>query len=329
MQAKPVTPAESLIKVRGLRKQFGTVTALRGVDLDVTRGEVLGLLGPNGAGKTTLINILTTLVRPDGGHASIAGRDVVADAASVRALIGVTGQFAALDELLTARETLTMFGRLMRLPRREARRRAEDLLGAFDLADAADRPVKGFSGGMRKRLDLAASMVVDSVVLFLDEPTTGLDARSRAALWAVVQGQQDRGITILLTTQYLEEADRLADRIVVINQGEVIAEGTATELKNQVGGASCVVRLADPGTEPAAREALAGLGDVGSGAPGELVVAAPDGPATLADVLRRIEAASLVLADITLRRPTLDDVFLALTGHLTEQPDLAGHPAAR
>ena len=232
-----VTP---IVEVNSLTKRFGDTIVLRGIDLSVDRGTVLGVLGPNGAGKTTVINCLTTLLRPDGGQATIAGYDVVAQPEAVRSLIGLTGQFAAVDEVLTARENLILFSRLLRLSSGAAKKRAQELLAQFDLTDAADRPVKTFSGGMRRRLDLAASIVVSPLVLFLDEPTTGLDPRSRQQLWSVVKDLKNQGITIILTTQYLEEADALADQIVVIDQGQVIAEGTVDE---QIGRASCRERV--------------------------------------------------------------------------------------
>ena len=308
-----------IVEVEGLKKRFGRTEALRGIDLCVTAGSVLGVLGPNGAGKTTTINCLTTLIKPDAGRAAIAGYDVMRDPAAVRALISVTGQFAAVDEELTARENLILFGRLLRLPSREASRRATELLEAFSLMEAANRRVKEFSGGMRRRLDLAASIVAEPLVLFLDEPTTGLDPRSRQQLWDVVRDLKQRGITIFLTTQYLEEADELADRIVVIDRGKVIAEGTSDQLKDRVGGTYCQIRLADPRDESKVRQALGELHECG--VEGHLALAAPDGVATLTDVIRRLDAIKVVLADISLRRPSLDDVFFQLTGHTMEDED--------
>ncbi|NES97058.1 MAG: ATP-binding cassette domain-containing protein [Desertifilum sp. SIO1I2] len=305
-----------MVEVQGLKKRFGNTEALRGINLSVVAGSVLGVLGPNGAGKTTTINCLTTLIKPDGGKAAIAGYDIIRDPASVRALISVTGQFAAVDEELTARENLILFGRLLRLSHHDAAKRATELLEQFDLMAAGNRRVKEFSGGMRRRLDLAASIVAEPLVLFLDEPTTGLDPRSRQQLWDVVRELKQRGITIFLTTQYLEEADELADRIVVIDRGEVIAEGTADELKDRVGGTYCEIRLADPRDEAKVRQELGELHQCP--ADGTLALPAPDRVATLTDVVRRMDAIGVTLADISLRRPSLDDVFFELTGHTTE-----------
>lgn len=306
-----------IVDVRQLTKRFGSHFVLKGIDLSVPAGTLLGVLGPNGAGKTTAINCLTTLLKPDGGQATIAGYDVVRQPAAVRALIGLTGQFAAVDEELTGRENLILFGRLLRLSRREAQRRAASLLEQFDLAGAANRPVKTFSGGMRRRLDLAASIVAEPLVLFLDEPTTGLDPRSRQQLWSVVRGLKARGITILLTTQYLEEADALADRIVVIDQGQVIAEGTADDLKDRVGGAFCEIRLINPSDAARVKQLLANIGELSGSGP--YAIAAPQGVTTLAEVIQRLEAAGIPLADISLRRPSLDDVFFALTRQEAEE----------
>jgi ABC-2 type transport system ATP-binding protein len=308
---------EPAIVAEGLVKRFGAVTALNGVDLEVPAGSVVGLLGPNGAGKTTVVRILTTLVAPDAGHARIAGLDVVRDAAGVRRVVGLSGQYAAVDGYLTGRENLTMIGRLAGLGRAAARRRAGELLELFELTGAAQRTARTYSGGMRRRLDVAASLVTAPPVLFLDEPTTGLDPRGRLGLWRLLGELTARGTSLLLTTQYLEEADRLADRIVVLDAGRVIAAGTATELKNQVGGDRLELQ-APPGTDPAPlAAALAGLG---SAAPvvhaetGRVVLPVADGTAILADVAARLAASGLRVADLALRRPTLDDVFLALTG---------------
>ncbi|MEL6815704.1 MAG: ATP-binding cassette domain-containing protein, partial [Cyanobacteria bacterium J06598_3] len=284
------------------------------------RGTVLGVLGPNGAGKTTAINCLTTLLAPDGGQATIAGYDVVTQPEAVRSLIGLTGQFAAVDEALTARENLILFGRLLRLSKPAAQKRTDELLAQFDLSDAANRQVKTFSGGMRRRLDLAASIVVLPLVLFLDEPTTGLDPRSRQQLWAVVQDLKAQGITIILTTQYLEEADALADQIVVIDQGQVIAKGTTDELKDRVGGKFCEFRLANLGDIPKVKSLLTYMGDIITGEMGDdgpMAIAAPDGANTLTEIVLKLESEGIPLADISLRRPSLDDVFFALTGHTT------------
>ena len=311
-----------IVTVEDLTKRFGNTVVLRGVKLSVERGTVLGVLGPNGAGKTTVINCLTTLLVPDGGVAKIAGYDVMQRPEAVRSRIGLTGQFAAVDEILTARENLVLFGRLLRLSGSAAKRRADELLTQFELQDAADRRVKTFSGGMRRRLDLAASFVVSPLVLFLDEPTTGLDPRSRQQLWSVVQELKSQGITIILTTQYLEEADALADQIVVIDQGQVIAEGTTDELKDKVGGKFCELRLANLEDVPKVRALLADMGDVLTGEMGEggpLAIAAPKGANTLTEIVLRLESADIPLADISLRRPSLDDVFFKLTGHTTQE----------
>lgn len=305
-----------MVTVEGLHKRFGKTVALQSIDLSVPAGSILGVLGPNGAGKTTTINCLTTLLKPDGGRAAIAGYDVVTQAAAVRALISLTGQFAAVDEELTARENLILFGRLLRLSSDQAKTRATHLLEQFDLLAAGNRQVKEFSGGMRRRLDLAASIVAEPLVLFLDEPTTGLDPRSRQQLWDVVRTLKAQGITIVLTTQYLEEADELADRIVVIDRGTVIAEGTADDLKDKVGGTFCELRLSDPRKQAQMEQALSGLGDVCQEGDA-FAIAAPDGVTTLTEVVRRMDNAGIVLADISLRRPSLDDVFFALTGHTT------------
>lgn len=311
----------SIVDVQNLTKRFGDTPVLRGINLSVERGTVLGVLGPNGAGKTTAINCLTTLLVPDGGEATIAGYDVVRQPEAVRSLIGLTGQFAAVDEALTAQENLILFGRLLRLSGPAAKKRAAELLAQFDLSDAANRQVKTFSGGMRRRLDLAASIVVLPLVLFLDEPTTGLDPRSRQQLWAVVQDLKAQGITIILTTQYLEEADALADQIVVIDQGQVIAEGTVDELKDRVGGKFCELRLAKLEDITKVKDLLADMGDIITGEMGEggpMAIAAPNGAETLTAIVLRLESAGIPLSDISLRRPSLDDVFFALTGHTTQ-----------
>jgi daunorubicin resistance ABC transporter ATP-binding subunit len=311
----------AIVKVQNLTKRFGETPVLRGITFSVQRGKVLGVLGPNGAGKTTAINCLTTLLVPDGGNATIAGYDVARQPEAVRSLIGLTGQFAAVDEVLTARENLILFGRLLRLSKAAAKHRADELLAQFELSDAANRAVKTFSGGMRRRLDLAASIVVLPLVLFLDEPTTGLDPRSRQQLWAVVNSLKSQGITIILTTQYLEEADALADQIVVIDNGQVIAEGTADELKDRVGGKFCELRLANLADVPKVKALLADMGPMLTGEMGEdgpLAIAAPEGANTLTDIVLRLESAGIPLADISLRRPSLDDVFFALTGHTTK-----------
>ncbi|MEM6450228.1 MAG: ATP-binding cassette domain-containing protein [Cyanobacteria bacterium P01_D01_bin.105] len=311
----------AIVDVQNLTKRFGTTPVLRGLSFSVASGTVLGVLGPNGAGKTTAINCLTTLLTPDSGTATIAGYSVVDQPESVRALISLTGQFAAVDEALTARENLILFGRLLRLSSAAAKRRADELLTQFELTEAANRQVKTFSGGMRRRLDLAASIVVLPLVLFLDEPTTGLDPRSRQQLWAVVKALKTQGITIILTTQYLEEADALADQIIVIDQGQVIAEGTADDLKDSVGGKFCEIRLVNLENAAKTRLLLADIGEMTLGEMGEsgpLVIAAPEGARTLTEIVLRLESANIPLADISLRRPSLDDVFFALTGHTTK-----------
>ncbi len=312
------------VQAEGLRKRYGQTEALRGVDLNVERGTILGLLGPNGAGKTTTVRILTTLLKPDGGQARVAGYDVVREAEQVRYRIGLAGQAAAVDELLTGRGNLEMVGRLYHLPARDARRRADELLERFDLTEAANRIAKGYSGGMRRRLDLAASLVAAPPILFLDEPTTGLDPRSRLGMWAIIEELVAGGTTVLLTTQYLEEADQLADQIVVIDAGQVIASGTADELKAQIGGEQIdiVVREA---AELAG--AAAALGRIGSAPPRidadarRVTVPVRGGAAALVEVVRELDLVGIAVEDLALRRPTLDEVFLALTGQGAETPE--------
>jgi ABC-2 type transport system ATP-binding protein len=312
-------PGEAAISTSGLRKSYGAVQALAGVDLEAASGTVLGLLGPNGAGKTTIIRILTTLLRPDGGSARVAGLDVVANAARLRERIGLAGQYAAVDENLTGLENLTMVGRLYGEPRAAAKQRGHDLLERFELLDAAHRPTKTYSGGMRRRLDLAAALVASPPVLFLDEPTTGLDPRSRLQLWETIERLVAEGTTLLLTTQNLDEADRLASEIAVIDQGRVIARGTPDELKDRVGGERLEIRVADAASAGQAASALASIADERAEIAGEIVtvgVRRRDG--AIVEAVRALDRAGVAVEDIALRRPTLDDVFLALTGHAAE-----------
>ena len=319
----PSAPAayggEPAISVRGLVKSFGDVRALDGVDLEAAPGTVLGLLGPNGAGKTTAVRVLTTLLEPDAGTARVVGLDVVRDAKQLRTQIGLAGQYAAVDENLTGLKNLIMVGRLYGERRAAARRRGLELLEAFDLSEAADRPAKTYSGGMRRRLDLAAALVAEPPVLFLDEPTTGLDPRSRLNLWETIETLVADGTTVLLTTQYLDEADRLADTIAVIDHGKVIAEGTSDVLKDRVGGERLEVLLANRDQAEVAARALAAMSEdapVTAEATVSLAVRARDG--AIVDAVRRLDQAGVAVLDVGLRRPTLDDVFLSLTGHVAE-----------
>ncbi len=310
------------IEARDLRKRYGSVEALRGIDLTVDTGTVFGLLGPNGAGKTTAVRILTTLVRPDGGSARVDGIDVLADGARLRARIGVAGQYAAVDENLTGFENLEMVGMLYHLGRSRARERARELLGAFDLLDAGDRVVKTYSGGMRRRLDLGGALVANPPVLFLDEPTTGLDPRSRLGLWELIEHLVAEGTTVLLTTQYLDEADRLCDRIAVIDQGLVIAEGTSDELKSQVGGERLEIRLCNQAEQERALAALDGVGGERAYVEdGSIRVPLSERQGAIASAVRQLDDADVAIDDLAVVTPTLDDVFLKLTGHAAEDTD--------
>ncbi|ABP53097.1 daunorubicin resistance protein DrrA family ABC transporter ATP-binding protein [Salinispora tropica] len=309
------------IVAQGLVKRYGETTALNGFDLEVAEGTVLGLLGPNGAGKTTAVRVFATLIEPDAGHAEIAGLDVVRQAGQVRQTIGLSGQYAAVDDILTGQENLELLGRLHHLGRRGARSRAKELLERFGLTEAANRRLKEYSGGMRRRLDLAGALVARPKVLILDEPTTGLDIRSREATWETVGELVSGGSTLLLTTQYLEEADRFADRIAVIEHGVVLAGGTPDELKDQVGGHRLEVTLSRPADLSRARSVLAPVAAgeaVSDEAEGRLAVTVAAADGVLVDGIRRLDAAGIEVIDASLRRPTLDDVFLALTGHIAE-----------
>jgi ABC-2 type transport system ATP-binding protein len=314
------------IEVHGLAKRFGEVVALGGLDLTVTAGTVFGLLGPNGAGKTTLVRILATLVEPSSGRATVLGHDVVREPLAVQRRIGLAGQFAAVDEELTGRENVEMIARLYRLAKGEARRRTADVLERFDLVDASDRRVSTYSGGMRRRLDLAAGLIGRPPVLLLDEPTTGLDPRARQELWRIVDELRRDGTTVLLTTQYLEEADRLAQRIAVVDRGRIAAEGTAAELKAAIGSTILTVRLVDRAAAHDAFAALAGLGAAEQPhmdyqrelESGEIRLAVED-PGASAEAVRRLDARQLAIASVELHQPTLDDVFMTLTGRSAEE----------
>jgi ABC-2 type transport system ATP-binding protein len=324
--------SDKSVVVTGIIKSFGAVNALRGVSFEVKRGEVIGLLGPNGAGKTTMVDILSTLTRPDGGSALVAGHDVVRNPARVRRSIMLTGQQVAVDDMLTGRENLVLFGRLQGLSKSDARSRATELLGQFDLVHAADRRVGTYSGGMRRRIDIACGLVVRPEVAFLDEPTTGLDPRSRQGIWDLVAGFKTTGISTLLTTQYLEEADALSDRIILIDHGAIIAEGTANELKERTGGSYCEIVPRNPNDLPAIAEALGPLlpernRAALTTASDRIAMPATRGASTVVEVLWRLDSAKIELADIALRRPSLDDVFLSLTAD-SDQPHIAKNGAA-
>jgi ABC-2 type transport system ATP-binding protein len=318
---------DDAIVVEELEKSYGSVRALCGVNFAARTGSVLGLLGPNGAGKTTAVRILATLLNPDGGSARVAGLDVVKDAAALRAQIGLAGQYAAVDENLTGFENLEMVGRLYHMRRADARARADELLDRFELTDAAKRPVKTYSGGMRRRLDLAAALVFRPPVLFLDEPTTGLDPRSRIGLWETIEARVAAGTTVLLTTQYLDEADRLADHIVVVDHGTVIAEGTSDALKDRVGGERLEVHLEDPAE---AEDAIAALAEIASERPvienGTVRAPVRTRNGAIARAVRLLDERDVGVDDISLRRPTLDDVFIALTGHAAEEEPAEEQP---
>jgi ABC-2 type transport system ATP-binding protein len=316
----------NVIEAEGLVKRYGSVVALDGLDLTVPEGTVTGLLGPNGAGKTTAVRVFTTLVNPDAGTARVAGLDVVADARKLRSEIGLSGQYAAVDEDLTGFENLDMVGRLYHLGRQASRVRARELLERFDLTDAADRTVKGYSGGMRRRLDLAGALVAKPRLLFLDEPTTGLDLRSRLGMWEVIAELVAAGSTLLLTTQYLEEADRLADQIAVIDHGKVIASGTADQLKDRVGGERLEVTVSNPAELVDVQRSLSSLamGEVTVDEQGRTVtVPVTGGLPVLQQALRRLEDEKVQVLEVGLRRPTMDDVFLALTGRSAEEIESA------
>lgn len=305
------------ISVKNLQKSYGELKVLRGVNFTVKRGEILALLGPNGAGKTTTIKILSTLLDPDGGKASIHGYDVVSQGSDVRASIGLTGQYAAVDEYLTGKENLELIGRLYRLSKKDANRRADELLKQFDLVDASTRTVKTYSGGMRRRLDLAMSLIAAPPIIFLDEPTTGLDPRSRMTMWSMIKQLAEGGTTILLTTQYMEEADQLADNIVVIDNGKVIAEGTSSTLKSKVGADRLELTISKRSTLAKAKAAVAGEKVTVNEEDRVLSIATKNGVKKLSDVLQKLERAKVEVESVNLRRPTLDDVFLSLTGHGT------------
>ena len=309
------------IWAEGLVKRFGETTALDGVDLGVRTGTVLGLLGPNGAGKTTAVRVLATLLNPDAGRATVGGYDVVQDAHQVRQLVGLTGQYAAVDEMLTGTENLVLIGRLLGIPKAQAKLRAGELMAQFGLTEAADRATKTYSGGMRRRLDLASSLVGRPPMLFLDEPTTGLDPRARHELWVLIRGLVAGGVTVLLTTQYLDEADQLADEIVVIDRGRVIATGTPDELKAKTGSQTLAVKPADDADIPLVTSVVGELTEATAEVDGQLVTAPVTDPAVLPAVVRRLDDAGVRVTELTLRSASLNEVFLSLTGHPAEEVD--------
>ena len=309
------------IWAEGLVKRFGETTALDGVDLGVRTGTVLGLLGPNGAGKTTAVRVLATLLNPDAGRATVGGYDVVREAHQVRQLVGLTGQYAAVDEMLTGTENLVLIGRLLGIPKAEAKLRAGELMRQFDLTEAADRATKTYSGGMRRRLDLAASLVGRPPMLFLDEPTTGLDPRARHELWGLIRSLVAGGVTVLLTTQYLDEADELADEIVVIDHGRVIATGTPDELKAKTGSQTLAVRPEDEAHLSIVTSVVGELAKATPEVDGQRVTAPVTAPAVLPAVVRRLDDAGVVVTELTLRSSSLNEVFLSLTGHPAEEVD--------
>ena len=318
------------IKASGLAKAYGDVVALNGIDIEVEQGTVLGLLGPNGSGKTTTVRILATLLQADSGSASVGGFDVATQPDEVRSVIGLTGQYAAVDEYLTGRENLELFGRLFHLSKFDAAKRAAELLDRFDLSDAADRGIKGYSGGMRRRLDLAASLIGRPNVLFLDEPTTGLDPRSRQGMWEVIEDLISEGTTVLLTTQYLEEADQLANRIVVLDHGNVIAKGTSNELKSQVGGDRIEIVVESAGDVTKASGLIQEFGSapaITEDLTKTILLPVAGGSTAIVNIVRKLDENKISIADIALRRPTLDDVFLSLTGHATENTEEVSKPA--
>jgi ABC-2 type transport system ATP-binding protein len=321
LEAQKSIPADNAIVVKGLRKSFKKLTVLNGIDLYVKRGTVLALLGPNGAGKTTTIRILSTLLLPDGGQALIHGFDVVREANKVRSLIGLTGQYAAVDEYLTGEENLHMIGRLYRLSHQNIKQRTQELLELFDLMEASARTVKTYSGGMRRRLDLAVSLIAAPPIIFLDEPTTGLDPRSRLIMWDIIEQLVAAGTTILLTTQDMDEADRLADKIVVIDVGRIIAEGTSDELKQRVGSERLEITIAEASSLETAKRVIDGEGLHLDSKTRTLSLATKGGVHQLKQVLSRLDEAGVGVENVSFRRPTLDDVFLTLTGHTTEQPN--------